>query len=91
MNVLVLGCIWVVLGAGTATLPIRYQTVPGLVLLLSAPWLFWQIGSQFGWLPLLVAVAAFLSMFRKPLRYLALRAVGTPRETARERVVGDRR
>ncbi len=91
MNVLVLGCIWVVVGAGTATLPIRYQTIPSLALLLSAPWLIWQIGSQYGWMPLLLAVAAVLSMFRKPLRYLALRASGTSPESARTRVVGDQR
>ncbi|SDJ94605.1 DUF2484 family protein [Aliiruegeria lutimaris] len=91
MNVLVLGCIWVLLGAATAMLPIRYQTLPGLALLLSAPWLIWQIGSEYGWLPLLLAIAAVLSMFRKPLRYFALRATGATREGARQRILGDRR
>ncbi|NDR56569.1 DUF2484 family protein [Aliiruegeria sabulilitoris] len=90
MNVLVLGCLWVLLGAATAMLPLRYQTLPGLTLLLSAPWLVWQIGGDYGWLPLLLATVAVLSMFRKPLRYLALRVTGATRESARGRVLGER-
>ena len=86
MNVLVLGCLWVLAGACVAMLPMRYQYLPGSVLLLAAPWLIWQIGVEYGWLPLLLATAAFISMFRKPLRYLTLRALGRSREAARAKV-----
>ncbi|RYH07662.1 DUF2484 family protein [Tropicimonas sp. IMCC6043] len=76
MNVLVLGCLWVLVGTATALMPMRYQYLPGFLLLLSAPVLIWKIGVAYGWLPLLLVTAAFASMFRKPLRALALWALG---------------
>ena len=36
MNALILGCIWVLAATGVAMLPMRYQYVPGLALLLAA-------------------------------------------------------
>ncbi|SFC06581.1 DUF2484 family protein [Tropicimonas isoalkanivorans] len=89
MNALFWGCIWVVAATVVAVLPMRYQYVPGVGLLLAAPILIWQIGAAYGWPALLVAAFAFASMFRKPLRYFALRAVGRSREDARSQVTGE--
>ncbi|WP_068119306.1 DUF2484 family protein [Tropicimonas marinistellae] len=82
MNALVWGCLWVMAATAVAMLPMKYQYVPGLGLLLAAPWLIWNIGAAYGWVPLLIATAAFVSMFRKPLRYMILRAAGRSREEA---------
>jgi hypothetical protein len=69
-------CAWVILGAVTAALPMRYQIFPGSVLLLSIiPLLVW-LGIQNGWLWVAIGLAAFLSMFRRPLLYLIARARG---------------
>lgn len=64
---LFLGCLWVLLGAGTALLPMRRQMAPGLLLLASAPVLIVWIGAQVGWVVGALALLAFLSMFRRPL------------------------
>lgn len=73
---LIIGCIWVVLAVITALLPMRRQYVPGVALLLLAPVLIIWIGVDFGWIVGLLATAAFLSMFRNPLRYIYARARG---------------
>lgn len=83
MNILVLGCLWVLAASATAMLPMRYQFPPGLALLIAAPVLIWQIGAEYGWLPLLLAAAAFVSMFRKPLKHLVGKLLGRkPGDTA---------
>lgn len=64
---LIAGCLWVLLGAGTAMLPMRRQMAPGLVLLASAPVLILWIGAQVAWWVGALALLAFLSMFRRPL------------------------
>ena len=64
---LIAGCLWVLLGAGTALLPMRRQMAPGLLLLVSAPVLILWIGASVAWWVGLVALGAFLSMFRRPL------------------------
>ena len=69
-NSLIIGCIWVLLAVVTALLPMRRQYVPGVALLLLAPVLIIWIGVDFGWIVGLLAVAAFVSMFRNPLRYI---------------------
>ncbi len=89
MNALGWGWVWVVAATLVAFLPMRYQIVPGLGLLLSAPVLIWGIGAAYGWIPVLLATAAFVSMFRRPLRYLALRALGRSREEAMGRAGGE--
>lgn len=86
MDILVLACLWVFAATGTALLPMRFQYLPGIGLLIAAPWIILQVGLQFGWLPLLLAAAAVISMFRKPLRYLTLRLAGQTRDAARSRV-----
>lgn len=73
---LVLGCLWVLAAAATAMLPMRWQMVPGLTLLVAAPVLLVWIGTAHGWLWLAIGLFAFLSMFRNPLLYFLRRAMG---------------
>ncbi len=67
---------WVFASATVAMLPMRYQYVPGIALLIMAPVLIFLIGQQVAWWAALVAAAAFASMFRNPLRYFWARARG---------------
>lgn len=73
---LLLACIWALVATGTALLPLRAQMVPGLTLLVTAPVLIVWIGMEHGWIWVAVAVAAFVSMFRRPLVYLVRKAMG---------------
>jgi len=70
----VLCCLWVLCATAVALLPMRYQYVPGFVLLLAAPglliWVMIEAGPIWG----LFAMLAFVSMFRRPLRFLAMQA-----------------
>ncbi|MCF2870217.1 DUF2484 family protein [Octadecabacter sp. G9-8] len=68
--------IWVFAATGTALLPMRYQYVPGITLLILAPLLILWLGSDFGWGWGVAALAAFVSMFRNPLKYFYARARG---------------
>jgi len=73
---LIAAAFWVILGAMTAAFPIRYQIIPGSILLLSAvPLMIW-IGWENGWLWTGLGLLAFLSMFRRPLLYLIAKARG---------------
>ena len=76
MMLLVLSALWVIAATVVAFLPMRYQYAPGIMLLLAAPVLIFYIGRYLGWLPAGLAVLAFLSMFRNPLRYFWKRAIG---------------
>ena len=60
-------CLWVLAASGTAMLPMRRQMVPGLLLLASAPVLMVWMSVQAGWFAGVLALLAFLSMFRRPL------------------------
>jgi ABC-type nitrate/sulfonate/bicarbonate transport system permease component len=60
----------------TALLPMRRQYVPGIGLLLLAPVLIIWIGLDYGWLVAVLAVAAFVSMFRNLLHYICRRLKG---------------
>ncbi|QUJ75113.1 DUF2484 family protein [Sulfitobacter albidus] len=74
---LLLLCIgWVFASAGVAMLPMRRQYVPGVALLIAAPVLIVAIGMQMGWIYAALGLAAFVSMFRNPLRYIAARLRG---------------
>lgn len=73
---LILGAVWVLAATATAFLPMRRQMVPGLGLLICAPILLVWIGWAYGWLWLAFGLFAFLSMFRRPLRHFANRALG---------------
>ena len=73
---LIFGCLWVLASAAVALMPMKYQYVPGVTLLLLAPLLLIWIGREHGvWLALL-ALAAAASMFRRPLIYFGRKALG---------------
>ncbi len=76
MTVITLSCLWVFAATAVACLPMRYQYGPGIILLLAAPVLIVLMGMEFGWWIGAFALFAFVSMFRKPLRYFARRALG---------------
>ena len=67
---------WVFASATVAMLPMRQQYFPGVALLLAAPVLIVMIGLQVNWIVALLAVFAFVSMFRNPLRYIWARIRG---------------
>ncbi len=73
---LIVGLVWVLVGAFTAMLPMRHQKWTGLPLLLAAPVLIVLIGIDYGWWAAGIASFAFLSLFQHPLRYLWKRARG---------------
>lgn len=67
---LLLACLWVLAAAGVAMLPMRFQYVPGLFLLVAAPFLIGWLALVHGpWLPI-VATLAVISMYRRPLAHL---------------------
>lgn len=73
---LLTGCFWVIAATITACLPMRLQYVPGIALLIAAPLLLIWIGISTGPVWALAGFAAFLSMFRNPLRYFWARLRG---------------
>jgi len=75
---LVFGAFWVLAATATAVLPMRAQMVPGLALLVAAPMLLIWIGMVHGWLWAGFGLFAFVSMFRRPLRFFAVRVFGHP-------------
>ena len=66
---ILLSALWVLASTVVAFLPMRLQIVPGSLLMLSAPVLIGFLGYEHGWIAAVAAVAAFLSMYRNPLRY----------------------
>lgn len=68
--------LWVFASVATAMLPMRHQYFPGVALLIAAPVLIVLIGMELGWWVSVLALAAFISMFRNPLRYIWARARG---------------
>jgi len=67
---------WVIAAALVAMLPMRRQYVPGVALLIAAPVLIGMIWMQVAWWAGLLALAAFVSMFRNPLLYFYARLRG---------------
>jgi len=78
-----IGCLWVFASAIVAMLPMRHQYVPGVALLIAAPVLIGSIGYEHGLIAFLIALFAFVSMFRNPLIYLFKRARGLRPEVPR--------
>lgn len=70
MTLLWLCVLWVFASVVVAMLPMRQQYVPGIALLIAAPVLIFFIGQQVGWIPAVLGLAAFVSMFRNPLRFI---------------------
>jgi hypothetical protein len=71
---LIIGCLWVLVATGTAMLPMRRQFPIGVTLLIAAPVLIVWIGVDYGWVVAVLALLAFLSMFRSPLMHFYTRA-----------------
>lgn len=67
---------WVFASAAVAMLPMRRQYIPGVALLIAAPILIVMIGLQLGWVVAALGLAAFISMFRNPLKYLIAKLKG---------------
>ncbi len=74
---LILACLWVLTATAVAFLPMRYQYPPGLALLLAAPVLLAWMAVEHGWPLALIGFLGFVSMFRRPLGYLAKRVLGS--------------
>lgn len=72
----VIAALWVLAATVVALLPMRLQYVPGVALLLAAPFLIIWLAVLYGWWIGVLALLAFGSMFRNPLRYLWARARG---------------
>ena len=72
---LISGAVWVVLATIVALLPMRFQWVPGLILLIVAPGLLAWIAIDHGWYWFAAGAFGFVSMFRKPLGFLMRRAL----------------
>lgn len=73
---LTLACLWVLASTVTALLPMKHQYRPGVTLLIEAPVLILWLGYDFGWWLSVIALFAFVSMFRNPLRYIFKRLNG---------------
>ena len=82
---LLMACIaWVFAATGVAMLPMRHQYIPGIALLIAAPLLILWIGLSVAWWAAALALAAFVSMFRNPLRYFWAKARGQNPELPKE-------
>lgn len=68
MTLLWVCCLWVLVSALVCLLPMRLQHAPGVVLLLAAPVLIFWTGQQIALWAALLALFAFIRMFRNPLR-----------------------
>ena len=75
--------IWVFLSATVATLPLRIQFIPGAILLVAGPVLIIVIGLQVGFVFSVIALAAYVSMFRNPLLFLLAKLRGRKIEVPR--------
>ena len=73
---MIAGCLWVVAATVVALLPMRAQFPPGIALLLAAPVILTWLAMDHGVFVLGLGLFAFLSMFRRPLWYLARRSLG---------------
>ncbi len=78
---LILGCVWIFGASVVATLPMRLQFPPGIVLLIAAPILIGWTAMEHGiWIGFF-GLFAFVSMFRRPLGHL-FKKIFTPKEAA---------
>lgn len=68
--------LWVSASAVVALLPLRHQYMPGIALLLAAPALILWVGMAVNLWAAALATAAFVSMYRNPLRYFWSRSRG---------------
>ena len=80
---LIAAALWAIAATFTALLPMRYQYVPGVTLLIAAPFLIGFVGYEHGIWFALLGLAGFVSMFRNPLIYFYRRARGEKPEIPR--------
>ncbi|MBY6153269.1 DUF2484 family protein [Vannielia litorea] len=76
---LIAALLWIFAATATAFLPMRYQLVPGLALIFGAVVLIGLFFAEFGPLPGVLALAVFLSFFRRPLGHLIRKLTGKAR------------
>ncbi|WP_226549993.1 DUF2484 family protein [Celeribacter naphthalenivorans] len=74
-NPLIALALWALATMALAPLPLRYQILPGSVLLLVLPVVLIWTGLTYGVWPVLIGLAAAVSLFRKPLKVLWRRLV----------------
>lgn len=79
----IIASLWVLAATVTAMLPMRRQYLPGISLLVTAPFLIVWLGYDYGWWLSMAATGGFVSMFRNPLRYFYARARGERPELPR--------
>ena len=72
---LILACLWVIAAAIVSMLPMRFQYAPGLGLLILAVPLAVFVAMEVGVLWVLAVIFAVLSMFRRPLYFIARRLI----------------
>ncbi|QDC11561.1 DUF2484 family protein [Oceanicola sp. D3] len=76
---LVAAILWVFAASATAFLPMRWQLVPGLALIAGAFVLIGLLFAEYGPVPGVVAIAVFVSFFRRPLGHLIRKFTGKTR------------
>lgn len=76
MTSIILSALWVLAATIVAFLPMRRQYGPGVALLVLAPVLIVWLGFDYGWWLAVLALLAFVSMFRNPLLYYVRRIRG---------------
>ena len=76
---LILACLWVIAAAIVSMLLMRFQYLPGVTLLVLAIPLAVFVAMEVGVLWVLAVIFAVLSMFRRPLYYIARRLVARVR------------
>ena len=81
---LILAFLWVVASVITGMMPMKHQFIPGLTLLILTPFMLGFLGYQYSIWVVLLGLAAFISMFRNPLKYLVRKALGKPVTIPRE-------
>lgn len=79
---LTLACLWVLVSAMVAMLPIRFHWRLGFPLLLLSVPLVGFVGYTHGWIWSVVITLAVISMFRNPLRYFLNKARARARKGA---------
>lgn len=80
---LIAACLWVLIAALVAMLPMRLQYPPALALLIAVPFGLVWIAHDHGWLYAVAGFTAFVSMFRNPLIYFWRRARGQTHEVVK--------
>ncbi len=81
---LIISCLWVLAATLVAMLPMQRQYVPGVALLIAAPFLILWLAFDYGWWVGVIGLFAFVSMFRNPLRYFLAKARGQEPELPKE-------